>query len=226
MNYDHRLTIDLITGLSGSGKTTLYLQKLSANKARWKIIFDPQAEFCRKCNVKPCYTQRDLEDALIAGRPAAFEPSAMFPSDFAEGYAFLCRWTVNVSKRLRGPKLFASDEVWKYTLDGLPVGQLEMLNIGRKEEIDQLYVAQRLNKVKDEIRANLTGIYVFRQTDKLPLDWLEEHGFDRAEVAALGYPGGFIYKNLLTSEVQNFNTPRKTSCGPTVKGRSAKNDRQ
>jgi len=121
----------------------------------------------------------------------------MFPGDFDEAFAFFSRWVLEVSRVIRGPKVFAVDEVWRYAPNTrlLPGAFQEILDLGRREEIDLLFVAQRANKVHDAIRAQLTEVITFQHTDRLPLDWLSED-FDPEQIRALKYPGGYLRRTL------------------------------
>jgi hypothetical protein len=129
------------------------------------------------------------------GWPVCFDSSGLFPGDRREGFAFFTRWVMAVCKELRGVKLLACDElqsVHRTGPDGMPPGFKEIMDEGRRQEIDCLFAAQRINEVNDDVRGHLTQIVTFKHTDPLPLRWLAERGFDPEAVAALPAPGGWI----------------------------------
>jgi hypothetical protein len=195
MNFDHPANRVLITGMTGSGKTTFWLRRLVSHRARFKFVFDPMRETSRKLGWPVCIDEPGLVNALAANRPVCFDSSRLFPGDRRQGFAFFSRWVFNVAKVMRGVKLFACDEfqsVQKQGDTGLPQGFKEITDEGRREEIDTLLAAQRLNEVNDDVRAGLTEIVTFRHCDPLALRWLAERGFDPAAVSKLPSPGGYI----------------------------------
>lgn len=204
MNWNHRPKKILITGKSGSGKSSLFLFLLLGSyfgKRTVKFIFDPDLEFSRKLKITPARTLDDLHLALKTGL-VCFDPAEMFPGDFPAAFAFFSRWVLAVSQQLKGAKLLAVDEIQKFTRPGrggVPPAFQEILDIGRRHEIDLLIIAQRVNQVNDAIRGQLTDIITFQHTDRLPLAWLEEDGFNPETVKALQFPGGHIWRNVETS---------------------------
>jgi len=216
VNWNHKARKILITGKSGSGKTTLFLQTLRDWPARWKFVFDPEREAARKLRWPVSVNLRQMSAAAAAQQPVCFDPTAMFPGDRAGGFAFFCRWTLNVARLVSGPKVLAVDEIQNYTLtgrEGIPQSIRELLDLGRREEVDLLVVSQRPNELNHAIRSQLTSVVTYQHTDRLPLEWLYELGFDRAEVFSLAYPGGRIERNLLNGETKRFapNAARKGS---------------
>lgn len=195
MNFDHLPFCVLVTGKKGSGKTTYWLSRLVSHRARWKFVFDPCREAGRKLGWQVVQDKPGLDAAVAAGRPVCFDPTGLFPGDRREGFAFFSRYVMAVSKALHGIKLLACDElqaVHRTGPEGVPPGFKEILDEGRREEIDCLFAAQRINEVNDDVRGHLTQIVTFKQTDPLPLRWLAERGFDPEAVAALPVPGYFI----------------------------------
>lgn len=197
MNFNHRPSKVLITGKSGSGKTTLWLSRLKASRHRWKWVFDPDGEASIKTGWPLAVATNQLEAATARRQPVCYDPSRDFPGNRQAGFEFFCRWCFSVAEVLRGPKLLAVDEVWRYVPQGQPIGQPVqiLLDEGRKQEIDLLLVAQRPNRVHDGIRAVLTELVTFQHTDRLPLSWLAED-FDPEAVKALKCPGGYLAKQL------------------------------
>lgn len=201
MNYDHKASFRLITGKSGSGKSTYFLHEIQSSKHRYKFLYDPQREIARKLHYRPSLDSAAVLYCVLNRLPVCFDPTRDYAGRPKEAFAWFCRLTLELAKELPGAKLFAADEVQKVTAlgrGGIPSGLAEILDIGRKEEIDGLFVAQRVNKVNDDIRAQLTEIVTFQHTDRLPLKWLEEDGFDPEQVRRLRSPGQFLRRNLVT----------------------------
>lgn len=198
MNYDHRAYCELITGKKGSGKSTYFLALAKRHRARFKFVFDPVREAARKLGWPVCIDERRMLAALAAGRPVCFDSTALFPGDRREGFAFFTRWVMEVCKEIRGVKLLACDELQSCQMPGpggMPKGFKEITDEGRRQEIDCLFAAQRLNEINDDVRGQLTAITTFRHDDPLALRWLSDRGFDPMAVAALPAPGGWIRKD-------------------------------
>lgn len=227
MNFDHRADRKLITGKSGSGKTTLFLALLRAHRARWKFVFDPEREVARKLGWPVCRDVPGLKAAVKACRPACFDPTAMpeFSGDRPGAFAFFCAFVLNVCRVLHGPKLFAVDEIQTVQSTGngnLPGALSQLMDEGRRQEIDSLFISQSVNRVHDRIRVQLTEIFTFCHTDRLALAWLEENGFDPEEVSALAVPGGFVRRNLVTGEMKkNHANPQRSNPAPAPRPRPA-----
>lgn len=195
MNFDHPPSAVLITGKKGSGKTTFWLKRLVAHRAHYKFVFDPSREVSRKLGWPVAIDEPGLVRSLVSHGPVCFDSSALFPGDRRKGFAFFTRWVFNVCKVIRGVKLLAVDELQSCQCVGpygMPQGFKEVMDEGRREEIDCLFAAQRVNEVNDDVRGHLTEIVTFKHDDPLPVRWLAERGFDPEAVKALPTPGFFI----------------------------------
>lgn len=228
MNYDHKAFRELITGMSGSGKSTLWLAAVKKHRARWKFIFDPEREAARKLGFRAVIDEPRMVQALAVDGLVCFDSSRLFPGERREGFAFFCRWVMNVSKALKGTKLIACDElqsVQRTGDNGLPRALKEITDEGRREEIDCLFAAQRLNEINDDIRGQLTAITTLKHDDPLALWWLKERGFDVDAVRALPVPGGWIRRNDKSEITTNVRRPahpsRKTGgATPLARGKA------
>jgi len=199
MNLDHKSRKILITGKSGSGKTTALIQLLMQLHCKRTYIFDPELEISRKLKFPTKSTVQELALSAMQQRSVCFDPAKLFPGRTDEGFAFFCEWVYRVSSVQRGRKLLVVDELQKFTRlgkGGIPKSFQVILDVGRRQEIDLLIIAQRPNLVNDAVRAQLTDIITLCHTDRLPLAWLEQDGFDPEAVRALPVPGGKIHRVL------------------------------
>lgn len=203
MNYDHVKDRRLITGTGGSGKTTRFLNLLQSHRARWKFCFDPEREIARKLNWPVCVTEQEMVERAARCEPVCFDPVYRCP-DLEDALDFFCKWVWNVSIRLHGVKLFASDEIQDFTetgKGGIPASLKRIMQKGRRQEIDVLMIAQSLGEAHDKIRQQLSHIITFRHEDALAIQWLTRNGFDPDAVKALKYPGGWICRNRDNGEI-------------------------
>ena len=203
MNFNHVAKCVCLTGRKGTGKTHKFLELWDCWPAKYKFAFDPDREIARKRKLKVCLTVEQMKAALAQGIPVLFDPSQLFPGKRTEAFAFFCRWVYEVSKTLQGVKLFSIDEIQKWTstkIGGVPAAFNEILDDGRKQEIDLLMIVNKgMNKLAEDIRGQLTELYVYRTVGSRGLDWLEEElELDRARARNLKMPangrgGEFIY---------------------------------
>lgn len=214
MNFHHRPCAVLITGKKGSGKTTYWLSRLVSHKARFRFYFDPSREVSHKLKLPVCIDEPGLVRAVLEGRAVCFDSAPLFPGNRKAGFAFFTRWVFNVSKSLRGVKLFGADELQSCQgigPGGMPQGFKEIMDEGRREEIDCIFAAQRVNEVNDDVRGHLTEIVTFKHDDPLPVRWLAERGFDPEAIKALPTPGFFIRRTddgKITTNAK-LHAPRK-----------------
>lgn len=197
-----------MTGKSGTGKSSLAIYLLKNWPARWKFCFDPDREFSHKTGWAVAIEQREIVRLAAQFRPVCFDPIPMFGPDTERGLEWFCDLVLKMARTVNGPKLIAIDEIWKHTGRNLPRSLRAVMHEGRRQEIDTLIVSQQLNETNSALRAQTTQLWSFRQSDKLPLDWLKEAGFDPEKVAVLTRPGGFILKDDATDTFRAGHTNR------------------
>lgn len=211
MDFDHRPQKRLIFGMSGTGKTTLFLRLLANSGHRWKFVFDADLEAARKLHWQAASTIEGLAWLYDHEKPVMYWPGRMYPADYEAGLDFFCRFTLNLARSRRGAKLFAADELQEVTEPGpggIPDSLREMLNVGRREEIDFLLAAQSANDVHSRIRRQLTELYVFRaaDSDTPAFQRLAKMGIDAAEVQSLPHPSqgrvGYLYRQFFTGKTE------------------------
>src|SRR5574341_102760 len=191
MNYDHQGKRFAIAGMSGTGKTTFYLKAFRNWQASYKFAFDRKREIARKLRLKTCVNVEQMKYAVLHRYPVLFDSAEMFPGQPREGFAWFCQWTYEVCKLLRGVKLFACDEI-QFVVPlrrSIPLPFMEILDDGRKEEIDCLFVVNKgYNKLHDDIRAQISTLYVFRTVEVNALKLLASDGVDVEKVRNLKMP--------------------------------------
>lgn len=216
--------------MSGSGKTTLVIRLIKAHSHRWLFIFDPEREFAHKLGLPISTHPVDMARRAGQGKPVAFDPSAMFPGDLESGFAFFCKWvldfcrmTVNARPVVNGPKLFVADELQNFTQTGkggISKEFAELLNQGRRQEIDTIFSSQAPNFVHQQIRLQATELFTLHHEDHSILDWLEPD-FHRDAVRTLAVPGGFLHKRRFVTADGKGKPDRRDA----VRGKDRKADR-
>ena len=197
--------------MSGSGKSTLTIRLIEAHRAAWLFIFDPEREFSHKIRLPVSTHPVDMARRAARKEAVCFDPSAMFPGDLESGFAFFCRWILDFCRIqhggqhvVNGVKLFVVDELQNFTQTGkggIPKEFSELLNQGRRHEIDTVFSSQAPNFVHQNIRLQLTEIFTLHHEDQSVLDWLSPD-FDPQAVRALPVPGGYLHKRRFVTADQ------------------------
>jgi hypothetical protein len=198
---DHPSTKVLITAASGAGKSTLFEKLIRREKAKWIFLYDHKdGDLARRFEVKACRTVEELEIAVVRGGISIFNPGELFPGKPDEGFLFFCEWIWAVKNYLKGKKIFGADE-----LDALvdthskPDALCVILDQGRTFQIDCFFICQATNSIHNQVRKQITEIFVMMQDEKNGLAWLEEKGFSTDEIKSLKH-GEWLYKNKNTGQ--------------------------
>jgi hypothetical protein len=207
MNANHIARRVLITGKSGSGKSTKFFDLIQESRPRYLFAFDPKRELAGRMKLRECVNLAEMKSAVLAEKPVLFDPHAIYvPGEFVEAFNFFCALVVEFARVLPGKKLFAVDEIQKFTrpgAGGIPRALAEIMDDGRKDQLDTIFVVNKgLNKLNEEIRGQLTEAFVFKSEGSLSLKWLRaECGIEPAEIEGLTMPARgkaptFIHKRL------------------------------
>lgn len=211
-NFDHPSDKRLITGTSGTGKTTLFIHQVKQEKARLKFIFDHQGEFSAKLKVPAVHDADGLCQKTSLGGYVVFDPLVMFSGRLPEGFSFFCDFVFSVSGVLKGRKLFCCDELQKLVDNKTENPELQnILDSGRRFQIDCLFISQAPNAIHNRIRNQLTEVYTFRQSDDRAIEYLAGNGFPEDKVRSL--PNfKYLRRNLNTGET-NFEPAKVSAAG-------------
>lgn len=179
MNYAHKPTKIAIVGGSGSGKTTYFLRYLTRTRAVLKFVFDgDEGELADKLKIRPALTPLQLIEQARNGL-VCFDPSKMYPGNVETGFKFFCEWTFAVSSKCRGRKLFACDELSKFTDPArLPWEFKCIMETGRRRELDTIFICQRPQDIAPKARQQITEYVALKMGDELPAEFLKTRGFD------------------------------------------------
>jgi len=199
MQLDHNRHGLVIAGRSGSGKTSYLARYLRGAPAQVRFVFDPDGPLTMRLGAHSSAIAWDpvgMVDRLGSGW-VIFNPSRMFPGDNRAGFDFFARWAWNVSGKMRGRKIFASDEIQKYVPPtGAPgEGCALVWDTGRQHGLDSAVIAQGGNRVHELIRAQTTELVTFQLVSRRGLEWPGDLGLDLKELQALG-KGEFIAFDL------------------------------
>jgi KaiC/GvpD/RAD55 family RecA-like ATPase len=202
MNFHHPASFVVVGGKKGTGKTTKFHKLYLAHKARWKFNFDPRREMSIKLKIPASTTLQDIESRAKRELPICFDPHAeMFPThQKKEAFNFFVKWVYEFSKRVDGVKLFTCDEFQKVVRAKTAIADcvIELADDGRKEEIDILAVVNKgMHKIHEEMRDQITDLYIFQTTGRNSLQWLEED-FDDEEIQKIRglKTGQFLHKSV------------------------------
>lgn len=198
--YSHPANRKIHFGASGTGKNTDFLPRLKKEKAKWIFIFDHKREFALKLGLPVCETIPQLAVATKKGGYVLFDHQHLYPGDRVSGFKFFAKFVYEVAKELRGRKIIVVDELQDVAgpNDDCPE-IITCLDDGRSLQIDAMLIAQSANGIHTRLRAQLTEIFVFRQSDENAIRHLEQNGFDKDAIRSLR-PGEWFWRNLNTGK--------------------------
>jgi len=184
-----------IVGKRGSGKTSYFLRWLTHSRYHTRFVFDGEGELAGRLGLPAARTPAQLLEALPSGW-VVFDPQEMFPGHPLRGFEFFSDWSFRLAERLPGRKLFAADELWRYTCSAVIPPAFEVLLFkGRRVGLDCAFVSQRLNRIHNAVRDTFSEVVAFRHQDKNSIEFLRDNGFDEEAVRRLR-PGEWIARNL------------------------------
>lgn len=181
-------------GGSGSGKSTYAMKFLAHAPARCVFLFDAEGEFAEVMHLAPSRTTYELDAAVETGW-VCFDPHTLFPGNAENALEFFARFTLAASARLQGRKLFAVDELGRYT-GGSNVGKYlkTLVQSGRRCGVDGVFIGQQPNELHNTIRCQLSEVVCFQLTDETALEFPKAFGFDPEAIRAV-QPFRFICRN-------------------------------
>lgn len=198
--FTHRPERELITGSGGSGKSTLFFLRLRQSKARWKFVYDFEAEVARRLNCPPATTPQQLNEQTASGVCLYYPGDNV---DIVEAFDFFCDYVFELSKRLPGTKCLFCDELQdvagRDVAPKCPEHFKQLMQRGRHHAIDAVCVAQGSNELHNTARNQFYRITAFMQADDNPMKFLKSCGMNDDEIRALR-PGQFISRNRKTGE--------------------------
>jgi GTPase SAR1 family protein len=199
MQVHHKPTKILIVGMSGSGKSTYQTRYVlnTSDKFRHCFIFDHKLEFQERCRIPACFSIDEvLERVKKNERFLSYHGSQEFPGDSERAFQFFSRWSFEIASVLQTKCLFVADEVNRFTTSYDMGDDFKLLvEDGRLQGLDFCGTTHAANQISNRLRLQLTEIVALRTREKIPLQFLEEQGFDPEEVYNLK-TGQFITLNL------------------------------
>lgn len=193
----------IITGISGTGKSTLFEKLVRREQAKRIFLFDHKSgDMARRFGVRACFDREQLIEAIARGDVIIiYNPAKEFPGlRVPDGFDWFCKFIWAIKDLIPGRKILGADE-----LDALVDARSEpeslclILDQGRTFQIETVFIAQAMNGIHNQVRKQFTEIFVMIQGDKNGVAYLEEKGFDVAEIAALKH-GEWLYLNRNTGE--------------------------
>ena len=187
----------LIVGMTGSGKTSFTIRYLLNATCACRFLFDDGGRFSRRLGITPAYTTRQVEEALST-RWVIFNPSRMFPDDFAAGFAWFCQWTFDCARRGPGLKILTVDELWQWA-DARTIPRTLRLctQAGREQGVQLLTATQEPHRVNSSIVGQCSELVCFRLQEPKAWACIDDLGADSKKIAALPL-GSFVAYNRLS----------------------------
>jgi hypothetical protein len=195
-DYSLPSCITLIFGQSSSGKTTFALRYLLNVPCACRFIFDDFGQAAHRLRLKACGTAKECEEA-VPTRWVCFNPHVMFPAEkLKDAFRWFCHWSLEVSKRGPGKKVFFVDELWQWTSNKSPLpAELErIVRAGRLENLELLTCTHRPREYHADIAGQVTEWVCFNTVDPRELDAVRPYYPDVDKIATLP-KGSFLAYN-------------------------------
>lgn len=191
-NFAAKIRCTLVAGKSGSGKTTFALRYLvSDRKFSTRFIFDYRGEFSARLGLPFAETEEELLCAAEEGF-CIFAPGRMFPGQLEAAFVWFCKFAFNLAQHLPSRSLLLVDEVWKYcSPHKLPPELGEVVQEGRKHELEMMFMTQRPHLVNGTITNEVTELICFTLAEPAALERVQFWGVDPSEISALP-KGSFV----------------------------------
>lgn len=203
-----------MTGMSGTGKTTLFFEKIDAEKAAHKFVYDSQGEFHQRWDIPTAYDGEELFKLIEKGGWVCYDPvetvesidaktdaGTLDENDAPDPLADWCAVVFAACKQLPGRKLVIIDELDDLTdVSNTPSKLLTLLRTGRRYQVDFYAICQGTNSLHNRVRQQITEIYAFAQGDDNATKWLVSRGLPEEKLLALP-PGKYLYKNRNSPKV-------------------------
>ena len=164
----------LICGMQGTGKTTFAFRYLLNVAAACRFIFDDLGQAAARLNLPHASTAFELESA-IASKWVCFNPHRMFPGHAVDACRFFCQWSLDVSRRGPGKKVFFADEIWRWQNGHTIPDELAAISqMGRCEDLELMTATQVPNKLNSSIVGSATEAVIFRLDESNALETVED----------------------------------------------------
>lgn len=188
------------------------------------FIFDHKLEFLERLKVRPSYRIDELLERVKAGEKfLSYCYIEEWPGDSENAFQFFCQWVHAICRELSDlnqKTLLACDEVNRFIGTGdMGDGFKVAIEDGRLQGLDFMGTSHAANQIHNRLRLQLTEIVALKTQEKLPLEFLEDNGFDPEAVRNLN-TGEYICKN---TDTDVFIPGRVFSCAradPAVEANS------
>lgn len=194
----------LVCGKSGTGKTSYAERYIIGSHHDRIFIFDHQSEFQERLALFPVFTFEDMQERLRTERILCFDYTKHYFGHLEETYEAFCDWCFYTSKDYLQPlgkeSLMMTDEIQKtMTTASLPQPLKNILQTGRRFNLDTLSTSQQPNELHNSLRNQVTEFVCYRLQDQRALKWVCEAGIDIDVVSKL--PDlSYLWKNMQTGE--------------------------
>lgn len=198
-------SVTVVPGCPSFGKTTFAIRALLNLHLSARFLFDPDpgefnpniGEFADRLKLPACHSPYDCQLNLLRGW-VAFDPHTLFPGNLENAFNCFCDWAWEASLDLPGDKILVAHDAYRYcSPSGIPDPLRTIVQSGSKRRLSLLVDTQQPQRLNPAIRSCMGEIVCFRLQDSGPLDFAEEYGFNRDEVAGLDRLQ-FVARNLDT----------------------------
>ena len=206
MNIIRKASHVLVCGMSGMGKTGYGERYIIGSHHGRVFIFDHQAEFFIRLNLRPVVKFEHIRRRAETERIVCYDYSYDFPGNLEDAFDLFCDEVFDLNKTYLEPQkvesLLVCDEIQKVcTPNECPQPLKNILQTGRRFNVDTLSLSQQPNRIHNEQRVQVTELVMFHLNDENSLKFTKNCGLDTEPIQRLK-PLQYRWHNMLTGEVR------------------------
>lgn len=191
MNILRKASHVFVAGKSGKGKTTFAERYLIGSHHDRVFIFDHQGEFSLRLKCPTVRSFGEMRDALQSQRVLCYDFAQDAEANgMADSFDDFCAEVFSICKFYLEPhkveSLLVCDEIQKVTGPyGIPEPFRNVIETGRRYNLDTLTMSQQPNAVHNSLRNQVTEMVLFNLGDENSLKFARERGLDPDDVLLL-----------------------------------------
>ncbi len=190
MNIERKASHVGIFGKSGKGKTTYGLRYIVGSFHDRVFIFDHQSEFAFRLKTLPVLHLGQVREMAKTERYIIYDYTKEFPGNLEYAFDAFATEVFDMATQYLEPQnidsLFVCDEVTKCTPNAqCPQPLKNILQTGRRYNLDSCLLSQQPNRLHNEIREQLTELVLFNLVDENSLKFVKNMGKNTDEILAL-----------------------------------------
>ncbi len=206
MNIIRKASHVLVCGMSGMGKTGYGERYIIGSHHERVFIFDHQSEFYVRLHLNPVTKFEQIRRRAETERIICYDYSNDYPGNMEYAFDNFCDEVFDLNKTYLEPQniqsLMVCDEIQKVcNPNECPQPLKNILQTGRKFNVDTLSLSQQPNRIHNEQRVQVTELIMFHLHDENSLKFAKSCGLETDPIIKLERLH-YHWHNMLTGEMR------------------------